>query len=181
MLSEGAFLKGQSLSRNQHPRLRLQIPLGDLGRVIIYSTQDSGGTALWQETSGWQCREKQRGWCKTGVLGGLGTTGLRMALTERSIAKEEGGGFLVCQTQLRPSCALPHFNLTRGLGSQRHYHKVADEETEVWRGEVTCLWRSDCRICTVFHEGHITVLCSLVPDEWFMHFIHLLWCYDVWK
>lgn len=61
------------------------------------------------------------------------------SLTERSIAKEEGGGFLVYQTQLRPSCALSHFNLTRGLGSQRHYHKVTDEETEVWRGEVTCL------------------------------------------
>lgn len=46
VLSEGTFLKGWSFSRNQHPRLWGQLLLSDLGRMIMYQTQDLGGTAL---------------------------------------------------------------------------------------------------------------------------------------
>lgn len=43
VLSEGTFRKGQSLSRNQHPRLGLQSLLGDLGRKVISQTAGFGG------------------------------------------------------------------------------------------------------------------------------------------
>ena len=55
--------------------------------------------------------------------------------------------------------------LERSLGSKRYYHKITDEETEAWRGEVTCLCKSAFRVCIIFHEEHISILCIPVPDE----------------
>lgn len=82
------------------------------------------------------------------------------------VANEEGGEFFVCQTQLRASCALPHINLTGGLGSKHYYHKVTDKETEAWGGEAGLpISGAISEFASVFHEQLITTLCTLVPDE----------------
>lgn len=55
--------------------------------------------------------------------------------------------------------------LARSLRSKHYYHKVMNEQTEAWRGEVNCLSRSAFRVCIIFHEEHVTILCTLVSDE----------------
>lgn len=71
------------------------------------------------------------------MLAGVGTMGLWIACSLNRgcmllMKKVKNSSYV---KQLRASCALPHINLTGGLGSKHYYHKVTDKEIEAWGGE----------------------------------------------
>lgn len=124
---------------------------------------------------------KSQGAGETRSSGRVGSTGLRITLSQGCMWLMMRVGHSFWAKDSKSFMFLTSFQPHKSLGRQHYYHKVTDEETEAWRGEVTCLCKSDFRVSTIFHEGHITLLCTSVLDEWCMHFIRLWWCYCVWK
>lgn len=108
-------------------------------------------------------KKKQRSWWQTGVCGGTGPLGLRAALYQRDAWCSWGRWHIPCAPNtVQASCSLPHYNLTRGPERKQSYHKVTEEETEAWRGEVPCPCESHCRVC-MSPEGHVTTVCTSCP------------------